>query len=146
MAIINIEVKRVTDKAHLPKFATKGSAGADLVATKIIKNGLFRVWYDCQISTAIPKGYVGLLFPRSSVSTKPLMLANSVGVVDADYRGTYQIRFNRTFLGIFNRKKYKIGEKIAQLLIVKLADVRYEDVKSLSDTERGEKGFGSTGK
>jgi dUTP pyrophosphatase len=144
--MITVNVKRANDKAHLPKFATKNSAGADLVATRIIKNGLFGVWYDCDISTDIPIGYVGLLFPRSSISTIPLMLANSVGIIDADYRGSYQVRFNRTFWGIFTRKQYKIGERIAQLIITKLPDVEYKDVKSLSATQRGTGGFGSTGK
>jgi len=144
--MITIKVKRNTDKAHLPKFSTKGSAGADLVAVHIIKNGLFRVWYDCQICTEIPEGYVGLIFPRSGIRKESLMLANSVGVVDADYRGTYQICFNRTFWGMFTRKQYKVGDRIAQLVIVKLPEVKYRDVKSLTVTQRGTKGFGHTGK
>ena len=141
-----IKVKRHSDKAHLPKFETKGSAGADLVAMSIIKNGLFSVWYDCQISVEIPEGYVGLIFPRSSISNKPLMLAYSVGVVDSDCRCTYQVRFNRTFWGIFTRKQYSVGNRIAQLIIVKLPTVEYKDVKTLTTTARGTGGYGQTGK
>jgi dUTP pyrophosphatase len=141
-----IKVKRHSDKAHLPKFETKGSAGADLVAVHIIKNGLFSVWYDCEIRTEIPEGYVGLVFPRSSISNKPLMLAYSVGVVDSDCRGTYQVRFNRTFWGIFSRKQYEVGNRIAQLVIVKLPTVEYKDVKTLNVTKRGTKAYGYTGK
>jgi len=144
--MITIKVKRHSDKAHLPKFATQGSVGADLVAMRVIKNGLFRVWYDCLISTEIPEGYVGLVFSRSSISNKPLMLAYSVGVVDPDCRCSYQVRFNRTFWGIFTRRRYKVGDKIAQLVIFKLPSITYKDVKTLSNTPRGEKGYGSTGR
>lgn len=140
----NINVKRISDKAHLPKFMTKGSIGADLVAVYIIKNGLFKVWYDCQISTEIPEGHVGLIFPRSGIRNKPLMLANSVGVIDPDYRGSYQVCFNRTFWGIFSRKQYAVGERIAQLIILKTVEVKYKDVKILDVTQRGRGGFGST--
>lgn len=145
MAQTIINVKRHNDKAHLPKFMTRYSVGADLVAVSIIKNGLFKVWYDCQISTEIPRNHVGLIFPRSSIANKPLTLANSVGVIDPDYRGTYQIRFNRTFWGIFTRKQYKVDERIAQLLILKVENVKYKDIKFLTNTKRG-KEFGSTGK
>ena len=144
MAILNINVKRFNDRAHLPKYQTAGAAAADLVAVRVLKNGLFKVWYDCEIAMSIPRGYVGLLFPRSSVSEKNITLANSVGVIDSDYRGSFQVRFNRTFWGIFKRKQYKVGERCAQLMIVKLPKVTYTDVKALDETTRGTGGFGST--
>ena len=146
MAKLKIKIKKFYDKASLPSFATADSIGADLVAVRIIKNGLFRVWYDCEFAAEIPKGYAGLIFPRSSISKYPLMLANSVGVIDPDYRGSFQIRFNRTFWGIFSRKQYKIGERIAQLLIMKTEPTEYVDSKIITETRRGRGGFGSTGK
>lgn len=129
--MININVKRNNDKAHLPKFMTRDSAGADLVAMSIIKNSLFKVWYDCKISIEIPKGYIGLILPRWEIKNKPLMLANSVGLISSSYRGSYQVCFNRTFWGIFSRKRYNIGDRIAQILILKDVEVKYKDVKSL---------------
>lgn len=146
MPTLKIKIKRFRDNAKLPKFQSEDAVGADLVAVKIVRNGLFRVWYDCEFAAEIPKGYAGLIFPRSSISKLPLTLANSVGVVDPDYRGSFQIRFNRTFAGIFNRKRYKIGERIAQLLIMKVASVEYVDSEVVSETKRGRRGFGSTGK
>lgn len=145
MPKLKIKIKKFHIAAQLPSFQSEDAVGADLVAVKKVRNGLFRVWYDCEFAAEIPKGYAGLLFPRSSISKLPLMLANSVGVIDPDYRGTFQVRFNRTFFGIFNRKSYKIGERVAQLLIMKMPDVEYVDSDVVSTTKRGKKGFGSTG-
>lgn len=146
MPKLKIKIKRFHRDAQLPSFKSEDAVGADLVAVKIVKSSLFRVWYDCEFAAEIPKGYTGLIFPRSSISKMPLTLANSVGVVDPDYRGTFQVRFNRTFFGIFNRKIYKVGERIAQLLIMKVPDVEYEDSEIVSTTRRDKGGFGSTGK
>lgn len=137
MAQIIINVKRLNDKAHLPKFMTRYSISADLVAMSVIKNGIFKVQYDCQIKTEIPRNHVGLIFPQNSIINKPLVLTNSVGIIDPDYRDTYRICFNRTFWGIFTRKQYKVGEKIAQLLILKVENVKYKDIKFFTNKKRG---------
>lgn len=146
MPNIKIKIKKFHSDAQLPSFKSEDAVGADLVAVKKVRNGLFRVWYDCEFAAEIPKGYVGLLFPRSSISKLPLMLANSVGVIDPDYRGTFQVRFNRTFFGIFNRRSYKIGDRVAQLMIMKVPAIEYVDSDVISTTRRGKGGFGSTGK
>jgi len=146
MAKLKIKIRKFYEKAVLPAFKSADAACADLVAVRIIKNGLFRVWYDCEFGAEIPKGYIGLLLPRSSISKLPLMLSNSVGAIDPDYRGSFQVRFNRTFWGIFSRRKYKVGERIAQLLIMKTESVEYIESKILTETRRGMGGFGSTGK
>ena len=146
MPKLKIKIKKFRDEAKTPSFQSEDAVGADLVAIKIVKNGLFRIWYDCEFAAEIPKGYAGLIFPRSSISKLPLVLANSVGVVDPDYRGSFQIKFNRTFPGIFSRKKYKIGERIAQLLIIKVASVEYVSSEIITETKRGKGGFGSTGR
>lgn len=99
------------------------------------------------ISVEIPKGYVGLLFPRSSVSAKPLSLANSVGVLDQDYRG--EIIFKFRFTGNSNiqweKNAYKVGERIGQLLVLPSPQVELEEVDELEETKRGKGGYGSTG-
>ena len=144
--MIKIKIKKFRDSVPLPQFQTEGSVGADIVAMKIARRGLFRIWYDCEFAAEIPKPFACFIFPSSSIRKYPLVLANSVGVVDTDYRGTFQVCFNRTFLGIFTRRAYKVGQRIAQLLIMKVEPVEYIDSKIISETGRGKGGFGHTGK
>lgn len=142
---MKLKIKRLSKESVLPSYAHKGDAGLDLTATKIIKNGLFSVWYATDIAVEIPKGHYGALAPRSSISNDgTLMLANSIGTIDEGFRLGIQVRFNRTFKGVFTRKQYKVGDRIAQLIIVPFKSVEIEEVEILSETERG--GFGSTGK
>jgi dUTP pyrophosphatase len=100
------------------------------------------VTYDTGLSIEIPEGYVGLLFPRSSVSKTTLNLANSVGVIDSGYRGPLMLKFRYLEEG----DVYEVGDRVAQLVIMKLPFVEIIEVSELSSSERGEGGFGSTGK
>ena len=93
------------------------------------------------IAVEIPKGYVGLLFPRSSVYKTGLELANSVGVIDSGYRGEIRAVFRASS---DSACPYKEGDKCCQLVILKLPDVDMQFVTKLSTSDRGEKGFGST--
>ena len=144
MAKLKIKIRKFYDRAKIPSFISKSAVGADLVAVRIIKNGLFRVWYDCEFAVEIPPNYFGLIFPKWNISKLPLVLANSVGVISPDYRGSFEVRFNRTFWGIFSRRRYKIGECIAQLLVMKTEPVEYLESKVITETKRSKKSFGST--
>jgi dUTP pyrophosphatase len=95
----------------------------------------------------IPKGFVGLIFPRSSIRKTNLQLSNSVGVVDSGYRGEIQATFNK-IQGIDNieRDSYKVGDRICQIMIIPYPPIEFKEVDELTNTERGEGGFGSTGK
>lgn len=129
-------------------FSTEGAVGLDLVATSIVKNTVKEVWYQTGIAIEPPEGYAGFLYPRSSVSeTEPrILLANSVGVIDPDYRGLIQVRFNKMYRSLTS--PYRVGDRIAQLVFKKAlskGDLNVKAVESLSKTERGEGGFGSTG-
>ena len=147
LKVKNLSPKLWTLERGINPPAKKGDAGYDLFARKIIKCNLFSVWYDTQIAVEIPEGYVGLLVPRSSITNKSeLTLANSVGIIDSNYRGTVQVRFNRTLKGFFTMGKYNLGERIAQLVIVPFIAPEIKLVDSLSETTRGEDGFGHTGK
>lgn len=133
--------------AQLPKAATKGAAGADLVAVSEVfrKETTGPVWeYDTGVAVEIPPGHVGLVFPRSSVTVKTsLSLGNGVGVIDSDYRGTIKFQFRNT--NQFMTTKYKVGDRIGQLVVIPCLLPEYKATTELSDTERGEGGFGSTG-
>ena len=89
----------------------------------------------------IPEGHVGLLYPRSSISKTSCSLRNAVGVIDSGYRGEIMLKFScSTNLNIYN-----VGDRVAQLIIMPYPQVQFEEVEELSDTDRGEGGFGSTG-
>ena len=92
---MKVKIKKVHPNAVKPKYAKENDAGMDLVATSIIENTTFQVTYGLGIALEIPDGMVGLVFPRSSIRNTELMLSNSVGVIDAGYRGELQATFNK---------------------------------------------------
>lgn len=158
-----IEFNLLDERAALPVRAHPTDAGLDLASLEDVTLGLMRrVLVRTGISVRIPAGYVGLLVPRSSLSKKNIMLTNSCGIIDADYRGELLISLmyvdtdTRTeFAKIVNhegegRQHIGAGERIAQLLIVPIAlpeAIKYTgDTESWADTARGTGGFGSTGK
>lgn len=142
---MNLKFKKLSDSAVKPSYMKDGDAGLDLTATAIIKNTLFEVWYNTDVAVEIPKGHYGMLVPRSSITNDAaLTMSNSVGIIDAGFRGGMQVRFNRTLKGFFTRKKYKEGDRIAQLIIVPFKSVTLEQAIFLSKTDRGVGGHGST--
>jgi dUTP pyrophosphatase len=90
-----LKFKKLNDTAVIPSYAKPGDAGMDLVATSIISNTTFDVTYGTGIAMEIPKGFVGLVFPRSSIRKTDLALTNSVGVIDSGYRGEIQATFKK---------------------------------------------------
>jgi dUTP pyrophosphatase len=144
---MQVRIKKLSPDAVIPTYAKDGDAGMDMVATKIINENLGSITYGTDIAVEIPEEFVGLIFPRSSIRKTNLQLSNSVGVVDSGYRGEIQATFNK-IQGIDNveRDTYKVGDRIAQIMIIPHPYVDFIEVEELSDTERGEGGFGSTGK
>jgi dUTP pyrophosphatase len=143
MSKVELKIKKLHPEAVIPCYAKAGDAGMDLVAISEEWNkDNTMVTYDTGLSLEIPEGYVGLLFPRSSVSKTTLNLANSVGVIDSGYRGSLMLKFRYLEEG----DVYDVGDRVAQLVIMKLPFVEITEVAELSSSERGEGGFGSTGK
>lgn len=102
--------------------------------------------YHTGIAVEIPRGYVGMLFPRSSIYKKTLTQTNCVGVIDADYRGEVLVKFAlRYHSEIKSPRLYDLGERIVQLVIVPVPEVAWLEAESLSETARGEGGYGSSG-
>ena len=114
----------------------------DLTATTMNNSNSEYIVYGTDLSVEIPEGYVGLIFPRSSISIKDLILANSVGVIDSGYRGEILVRFKR--IDLLYANYYFIGDKIAQLMILPIPYIQFEEVAELSPSKRAEGGFGST--
>ena len=144
---MNIKVKKLKPDATVPSMGSKFAAGADLYSaedadvviepneTKFIGTGL---------AMEIPEGYVGLVYARSGLACKRgLAPANKVGVVDSDYRGEIKVALHNHGKEAQTVEK---GERIAQMVIAPYLSVDYEEADELSETERGEGGFGSTGR
>ena len=139
---MKVKIKKLADNAVIPQYAKDGDAGMDLTAVSKTFDNDGNIVYGTGLAFEIPKGYVGLLFPRSSNSKKFLTLCNSVGVLDSGYRGEVTFKFKK--IGIVNRV-YEIGDRIGQIIIMPYPVIEFEEVDSLSETERGTGGYGSTG-
>jgi dUTP pyrophosphatase len=143
---MKVKIKKLNPNVVIPSYAKDGDAGMDVIATSIISETDTQITYGLGIALEIPKGFVGLVFPRSSIRKTRLQLSNSVGVIDSGYRGELQATFNKINNNSVSENDYKVGDRIAQIMIIPHPDIQFEEADELSDTERGEGGFGSTGK
>lgn len=139
---MKVRIKKLHKDAVIPRYLKPGDAGLDLTTTEIIENTSSQCTYGTGIAVEIPEGYVGLVFPRSSIRNTELTLSNSVGVIDSGYIGEIMATFNKT--NGLDSWKYTPGVRIAQLIILPYPQIEFEEVEELSDTERGTGGFGST--
>ena len=143
--IEKIRIKKIFPEAIEPKRGTNGSAGYDLFscdATVILPGKSYMI--TTGIAMEIPNGYVGLVFARSGLATKQgLRPANCVGVIDSDYRGEIKVCL---YNDSSDAREVNFGDRIAQIVILPYIYPNLELVETLSDTERGDGGFGSTGK
>ena len=154
---MEVKIKKLKPNAVIPTYAKDGDAGMDLVATSVISDTPEQITYGMGIALEIPEGFVGLIFPRSSVRKTGLDLSNAVGGCDSGYRGELQATFNKVFGGerfydetklteVTSNDFYKVGDRIAQIMIIPYPPIEFIEADVLSNTERGEGGFGSTGK
>ena len=144
---MELKFKKLSEKAVLPVRAHKGDAGLDLTCTKIEQavNEARQILlvYHTDLAVEIPQGYVGLLFPRSSIYTKSISLTNAVGVIDSGFIGEIKAVFIPTTDGV--PTFYNVGERFAQLVIVPIPELEVIEVEELTPSDRGENSFGSTG-
>ena len=143
----SIRVKKVRENAVLPAYGSVAAAGADLYACleepAMIEPGA-TVFIPTGLSMEIPAGYAGLIYARSSMGTKRgLAPANKVGVIDSDYRGEVMVALHNHGK---QAQTVASGERIAQLLVTPVLQPAFEEAEELSNTERGQGGFGSTGR
>ena len=142
---MQVQVKRLDTNAVIPVKAHADDAGLDLTATSVKATDKY-IEYGTGLAVSIPKGYVGLLFPRSSISNSDLSLANSVGVVDAGYFGEIKLRFKKIGLSDpYFSALYNVGDRIGQLIIMPIPAVTFDEVSDLGNSERAIGGFGSSG-
>ena len=171
---MKVRIKRLHPNSVIPTYAKEGDAGLDLTAVDKYFDIDGNVVYHTGLAVEIPEGYVGLLFPKSSICKEDLSLCNSVGVIDSNYRGEIIVKFKPTpmfeieeesqiekdkfksyeRIGVAESAEnmdtlnmhYKVGQRIAQLIIMPYPQIEFEEVKELTKTERGDGGFGSSGK
>ena len=146
--MMNVRIKKLHNDAVIPKYAKEGDAGLDLVATSITSSYSLhsgeQITYGTGLAMEIPEGYVGLIFPRSSVRNTGLSLSNCVGVIDSAYRGEIMGTFNTSTREY--RNPYKVGDRVMQIIIMPYPYIKFIESEELSETDRGTGGFGSTGK
>ncbi len=138
-SMIEIKIRKIYEDAILPKYAHDGDAAMDVYAQNITKTEKY-IEYGTGLSFELPRGYVMLVFPRSSISNKDLIMKNCVGVLDAGYRGELKIRFQE-----LGKDIYQIGERVGQIIVLPFPEIKLEEVGELNHSARGEGGFGSTG-
>ena len=170
---LEIKIKKLHEAAVVPTYAHDTDCGMDLTAVSKTFDEYGNVVYGFGLAFEIPEGYAGFIFPRSSNHRSRLLLTNSVGIVDSGYRGEVTAKFaQRTSVSIptkfwsrikfwllgkldngdlrtweaCNLCNYKVGERVAQMVILPYPKVTFEEVEELSESERGTGGYGSTGK
>jgi dUTP pyrophosphatase len=136
--MIKVKIKKLHETAVIPRYAKPGDAGMDLTAVEAYEEGMW-ITYRTGLAMEIPQGYVGLLFPRSSVYKTEQQLSNCVGVIDSGYRGEIMMKFSRS------SRQYSVGDRVGQIIVMPYPQVEFEQVGDLSDSERGTGGYGSTG-
>ena len=167
---INIKFKKLCKKAVVPTIATPGSVGMDLVATSRVETDKY-IEYGLGFATEMPNNVFALVAPNSRISKYDLFLRN-IPVIDSDYRGEWKLRFGKIhtptkFTVILNKvrnwfgikdvdatvicsgqdyKTFQVGDVVGQAIFLRYDNVNIEEVTELSDTVRGEGGFGSTEK
>lgn len=141
---VKIKIKKLVDNAVIPYYAKSGDACMDVTAVSIRiveEAGYGYVEYDSGLSFEIPEGYAMLAFPRSSISDTGLILSNSVGIIDSGYRGAVKARFKY----VKGSKDYSVGDRVFQIMVIPYPKIEFEEVDELSESTRGEGGWGSTG-
>ena len=145
---MNVQIKRLTKTAIIPKYQSTGAAAFDLHADIPDGDG-YSLWSNSSsvliptgLSIAIPIGFVGIIVPRSGLGHQGLILGNGTGVIDSDYRGEIKV-------SLLNRddcfKRIYHSDRVAQMLIMPVVQCQFVEVDELDETERGSGGYGSTG-
>jgi len=148
---MKVKIKKLVKHAVMPSYAREGDVGMDLTAISKTKDEYGNQVYGTGLAFEVPEGYFMMLVPRSSNAKKNLMLTNHCGLVDSSFRG--EVLFKYAFVDSHEKEtsiqkgvnSYEIGDRIGQLVILPYPHIEFEEVKELSETERGNGGYGSTG-
>ena len=156
---LKVKIKKLHPQSVIPFYSKDGDAGMDLTATSKWYDDNGNTCYGTGLAFEIPEGYFGLLVPRSSNAKTDLRLTNSSGILDSGYRGEVMFKYrNDNFSNMSDDYKAhvsngiidftnenNVGDRIGQILVLPYPKIEFVEVEELSETERGEGGFGSTG-
>ena len=145
MTEVQIEIKALNEAAKIPSYAYSGDAGMDLRASESLTLQPFeRALVPTGLAIALPEGYAGFVLPRSGLAIKHgITVVNTPGLIDSNYRGELKVILQKTDPHV--PFTIHVGDRIAQLVVMPVPHMSFTPVDVLSNTERGEGGFGSSG-
>jgi len=143
MSQLKVKFKKLYADTKLPIKGSLDAACYDVYANSVVSGGGQAI-YGLGFSTEIPKGWKAIIVPRSNLTKHRWVMINSPAQIDSDFRGEWMVKMTAIEQDP-QPIPYKVGERIAQMYFEKVVDVEFEEVDNLSETERGEGGFGSTG-
>ena len=142
---MEIKFKKLNDKAVEPKYAHNSDACVDLTVISREYDNITKCYvYGTGLAFELPENTVGLLFARSSICNKDMILSNHVGIIDSGYLGEVKAKF-RTTAPNHKASLYEIGERALQLMVIPRPKMTFTEVSELGTSERGTGGFGSSG-
>jgi dUTP pyrophosphatase len=144
--MLKIKFKKKDESSKLPYKGSLNAACYDVYAHSVKVERPNKIVVGLGFSTEIPPGFKGVIVPRSSIAKTNWFLANSIGVIDSDYRGEWMMVLKTLESVVYDALPFAINDRCAQIYFEKVNDVEFEEVDELTDTIRGEGGFGSTGK
>lgn len=145
MANVQISIKKLHSAAQIPGYAYSGDAGVDLRSVESLTLEPFqRAMVPTGLAIALPEGYAGFVLPRSGLAAKHgISIVNAPGLIDSNYRGELKVVLVNT--DSHDSFSIEAGDRIAQLVVMPVPCVNFNEVDELPDSERGEGGFGSSG-
>ena len=144
--MLKIKLQKTTEDARMPIKGSEHAAAYDVCAHSITSSENGKVNVGLGFKTEIPKGYKGIIVPRSNLTKFRWILNNSYGVIDSDYRGEWMAIFTQIDNNDSNDTfPYGVGDRVAQIYFEEVLPVSFDVVPELESSERGEAGFGSTG-
>ena len=141
--MLKVKFKKLHEDVKLPVKGSPHAACFDVYAHRIISETAGKVTVKLGFATEIPEGYKGVIVPRSNLTKYHWVMNNSIGVIDADYRGEWMVIFSPTSFNF--GFPYEVGDRVAQIYFDEVVDVEFEEVGELNESDRGIGGFGSTG-
>lgn len=142
---VHVSIKILSRDAQIPHMAYNGDAGVDLRSVeRIVLEPQERAMVATGLAIALPEGYAGFVLPRSGLAAKHgISIVNAPGLIDSNYRGELKV----ILLNTDPDKSFtiEIGDRIAQLIVMPVPTINFEQVEKLTESQRGESGFGSSG-
>lgn len=145
MDSVHIPIKLLSSNAQIPHMAYNGDAGVDLRSVEhIVLKPQERAMVATGLAIALPEGYAGFVLPRSGIAAKHgISIVNAPGLIDSNYRGELKVVLQNT--DISDSFTIEIGDRIAQLIVMPVPTINFEQVEELTESQRGVSGFGSSG-